>query len=384
MVLKIEIPTNVLLSEGDEIVIKFTGEKACTSILHAVDSVEEKNEASLLYDSCGHLEEQAEDNEKSPKAEKSSPPLLIDFVKSLRKKFKQQKKYRLMETYASAMNSFLKFTKNSEVTLEEIDAKMIGDYECHLRQSGLTLNTVSFYMRILRSIYNKAVCEKMIADKKPFAKAFTKNAKTAKRAITVGMIKKIANAEVSNKTEELARDLFLFSYYTRGMSFVDISFLKKTDISNAYLIYKRKKTGQELKIAWRKEMQDLVDKHSSLDGVHLLSILDLKKSESLRKQYHYKQCLINNGLKRLAKRLKLDVNLTMYVARHSWATIARQKNVPISVICDSMGHNSEKTTQIYLKSVDADVIDRYNAKLIKDIAKPQKVYLCRQNVEKAS
>ena len=153
---------------------------------------------------------------------------------------------------------------------------------------------------------------------------------------------------------------------------MDISFLKKTDISNAYLIYKRKKTGQELKIAWRKEMQDLVDKHGSLDGVHLLGILDIRKSESLRKQYHYKQCLINDALKRLAKHLGLNVNLTMYVARHSWATIAREKNVPISVISDSMGHNSEKTTRIYLKSVDASIIDRYNAKLIGDITKPKK------------
>lgn len=372
MVLKIEIPANISLNEGDEIVIKFTGEKTQTSILHNDARAVVKKSIEPHPDSCRDLSSSTGESGTSKETLKSYATLFTDFVNSLVDKFRQQKKYRLMETYTSTMHSFLKYSKNKEITLEVIDSKMICDYECFLRQSGVTLNTVSFYMRILRSIYNKAVYEKLIVDKKPFEQAFTKCTKTVKRAISVKMIRKIANAEILNKTEEFARDLFLFSYYTRGMSFVDISFLKKSDISNAYLIYKRKKTGQELKIAWRKEMQELVDKHDSLDGVHLLGILDIRKSESLRKQYHYKQCLINDALKRLAKHLGLNVNLTMYVARHSWATIAREKNVPISVISDSMGHNSEKTTRIYLKSVDASIIDRYNAKLIGDITKPKK------------
>ena len=71
----------------------------------------------------------------------------------------------------------------------------------------------------------------------------------------------------------------------------------------------------------------------------------------------------------MADRLKLGVHLTMYVARHSWATIARQKHIPLSVICDGMGHNSEKTTQIYLKSVDAAIIDKSNARLIAAVNK---------------
>ena len=156
------------------------------------------------------------------------------------------------------------------------------------------------------------------------------------------------------------------------MSFVDIAYLKKTDLNNTYLIYKRKKTGQELKIAWRKEMQELVDRNSSKDGVHLLGILDENSEKSLRFQYHYTQCIINTALKRLGKQLNLETNLTMYVARHSWATIARQKNIPLSVICDGMGHNSEKTTQIYLQSVDAEAIDRCNDKLIAAITKSDK------------
>lgn len=352
MVLKIEIPENIILSKNDELVIRFTNTQNATCTVHTPS-----NDLSIVP--------------KSTAAESHNTSLL-SFVNQLRTQFLQQNKLRLAETYQSALNSFCLYINKVEILMEDIDSKMIEGYESYLKQKKLTLNTISFYMRILRAIYNRAVKSGVIADKKPFNHVFTTMTKTAKRAIPIQTIQKIAQAHITNKNEALARDLFLFSFYTRGMSFVDIAYLKKTDLNNTYLIYKRKKTGQELKIAWRKEMQELVDRNSSKDGVHLFGILDENSEKSLRFQYHYTQCIINTALKRLGKQLNLGTNLTMYVARHSWATIARQKNIPLSVICDGMGHNSEKTTQIYLQSVDADAIDRCNDKLIAAITKSDK------------
>ena len=352
MVLKIEIPENIILSKNDELVIRFTNTQNATCTVHTLS-----NDLSIVSKST---------------AAKRHNTSLPSFVNQLRTQFLQQNKLRLAETYQSALNSFSLYINKVEILMEDIDSKMIEGYESYLKQKKLTLNTISFYMRILRAIYNRAVKSGAIVDKKPFDRVFTTMTKTTKRAIPIQTIQKIAQAHVKNKNEALARDLFLFSFYTRGMSFVDIAYLKKTDLNNTYLIYKRKKTGQELKIAWRKEMQELVDRNSSKDGVHLLGILDENSEKSLRFQYHYTQCIINTALKRLGKQLNLGTNLTMYVARHSWATIARQKNIPISVICDGMGHNSEKTTQIYLQSVDAETIDRCNDKLIADISKSNK------------
>lgn len=352
MVLKIEIPENIILSKNDELVIRFTNTQNATCTVHTL--------SNDLY--IGPKSTAAESHNTS----------LLSFVNQLRTHFLQQNKLRLAETYQSALNSFCLYINKVEILMEDIDSKMIEGYESYLKQKKLTLNTISFYMRILRAIYNRAVKSGVIADKKPFDHVFTTMTKTAKRAIPIQVIQKIAQAHITNKNEALARDLFLFSFYTRGMSFVDIAYLKKTDLNNTYLIYKRKKTGQELKIAWRKEMQELVDRNSSKDGVHLLGILDENSEKSLRFQYHYTQCIINTALKRLGKQLNLETNLTMYVARHSWATIARQKNIPLSVICDGMGHNSEKTTQIYLQSVDAEAIDRCNDKLIAAITKSNK------------
>lgn len=352
MVLKIEIPENIILSKNDELVIRFTNTQNATCTVHTLS-----NDLSIVS--------------KSTVAKRHNTSL-PSFVNQLRTQFLQQNKLRLAETYQSALNSFSLYINKVEILMEDIDSKMIEGYESYLKQKKLTLNTISFYMRILRAIYNRAVKSGVIADKKPFDHVFTTMTKTAKRAIPIQVIQKIAQAHITNKNEALARDLFLFSFCTRGMSFVDIAYLKKSDLNNMYLIYKRKKTGQELKIAWRKEMQELVDRNSSKDGIHLLGILDENSEKSLRFQYHYTQCIINTALKRLGKQLNLGTNLTMYVARHSWATIARQKNIPLSVICDGMGHNSEKTTQIYLQSVDAEAIDRCNDKLIAAISKSNK------------
>ena len=347
MILKIEIPNHVLLHKDDEIVIKFTERHLVSCSIHP-------NGATRIH----------EDDVTQDSACSTKDVRLFDFVAELVAELKQQRHLRLTETYECATRKFLLFCHREDILLNDIDGQLLCKYEAYLKQNGLTLNTISFYMRILRAIYNKAVGKGLLIDKKPFAKVFTKIPQTSKRAIPLKILQKLFRAEIKNSSESFARDLFLFSFYMRGMSFIDIAFLKKSDIKGSHLIYKRNKTGQELKIAWRKEMQDIVNKHSSLDGLHLLGILDANSTKSLRSQYHYKQCLVNEALKRLAKHLKIEAHLTMYVARHSWATLAKELNIPLNVISDGMGHHSEKTTQIYLKSIDADIIDQSNAQLI--------------------
>lgn len=152
------------------------------------------------------------------------------------------------------------------------------------------------------------------------------------------------------------------------MSFVDIAFLEKGSIKDGQLIYKRKKTGKELRVAWRPCMQEIADRYPSLDGKHLLGIVNQNIVTDVRKQYHYRQCRVNKALQKFTRRIGIPMKVTMYCARHSWATIAKEKNIPISVISDSMGHNSEKITRIYLKSINDDVIDRYNDMLIEAIS----------------
>jgi integrase len=168
-----------------------------------------------------------------------------------------------------------------------------------------------------------------------------------------------------SQSMEFARDMFMFSFYTRGMSFVDMAFLKKTDLNNGMLTYRRKKTGQLLSIRWEKCMQDIVDKYPGNYSTYLLPIIiHIRKDERL--QYKNSICLVNRRLKEIGKKLGLVHPLTMYVARHSWASVARGKHIPLSVISEGMGHDSEKTTLIYLAALDTTVIDKANMVVLRE------------------
>ena len=297
-----------------------------------------------------------------------SIPTLGEYVNILEERLNKQGKLRLAETYTNTYRSFMQSRNGQDLPIDQLNHLVIDDYESYLRRNDLKLNTISYYLKRLRAIYNRAVKEYVFTDTKPFVDSYTNTEPTSKRAIGVKDIKKIASEEPLSEEESLAKDLFLFSYYTSGMSFVDIAYLKKNDIRDGHLIYKRKKTGQELRVAWLPCMQRIVDRHPSLDGEHLLGIVNSDLSMDLRKQYHYRQCRVNMTLQQFAKRIGLSMKVTMYCARHSWASIAREKGIPMSVISQSLGHHSEKTTQIYLKAINAKEMDRYNNILIKAVA----------------
>ncbi|MDB8914391.1 site-specific integrase, partial [Parabacteroides merdae] len=165
---------------------------------------------------------------------------------------------------------------------------------------------------------------------------------------------------------EYARDLFMFSFYTRGMSFIDMAYLKKSNLQNGFLSYRRKKTNQQLLIKWEKPMQEIIDKYDTMGSSYLLPIiLDAEADE--RKQYKSAAQLVNSKLKKLGEQIGLPIPLTSYVARHAWASIARSKNIPLATISEAMGHDSENTTRIYLASLDTSVVDKANSIILKTL-----------------
>lgn len=228
------------------------------------------------------------------------------------------------------------------------------------------MNTTSFYMRILRAVYNRAVEKGLTEQRYPFRHVYTGVEKTIKRAVSVKVIKKLKELDLSMKPSlDFARDMFLFSFYTRGMSFVDMAYLRKIDLQNGILTYRRRKTGQQLTIKWEKCMEEIICKYSSNKTDYLLPIIKVQDNE--RKQYDNALHLVNYRLKDLSKILKLQRPLTLYVARHSWASAAKAKNIPLSVICEGMGHESEKTTQIYLASLETSVVDKANKVILESL-----------------
>lgn len=291
---------------------------------------------------------------------------LFNFMQSVIAQLQQMGKQRTSETYRCTLKSFMQFRENRDLLLEDVDSDLMLMYEAHLQNRGLTRNSTSFYMRILRAVYNRAVEKDLTTNRNPFKHVYTGVDKTVKRAIPLKVIRQIKNLDLSLQPSlDFARDMFLFSFYTRGMSFIDMAYLKKRDLQNGMLSYRRRKTGQQLHIRWEKCMQEMVAKYGGDNcSPYLLSIL---KPPYDRNQYKTALYRTNQSLKEIAKMIGLSIPLTLYVARHSWASTAKSKNIPISVISEGMGHDSEMTTQIYLASLDNAVVDRANAQILKDL-----------------
>ncbi len=269
-------------------------------------------------------------------------------------------KLRLSETYYTTLNSFFRFRNGIDVRLCEIDSDMLVAYEAYLKNTGVCPNSSSFYMRNLRAVYNRAVEKGIILQQYPFKHVYTGIDKTIKRAISLNELRQLKELDFSqNPVCEYARNLFLFSFYTRGMSFVDLAFLKKTDLNCGILFYRRRKTGQLLQIRWEDCMQKIVDRFDTTDSPYLLPIIKTPGVNE-RNQYISAAHLVNRKLKEIGYQLRLPIPLTMYCARHAWASIAKSKNIPISVISEGMGHESEITTRIYLSSLDNSTIDMAN------------------------
>ncbi len=291
-------------------------------------------------------------------------PSFNAYIRQQVARLKRLGKIRTSETYTAALRSFSSFMNDKEVLFDQLNADLLSEYEAYLKGRGNTPNTISFYMRILKAVYNRAVEDRLTGQRHPFRSVYTGVEKTLKRAISLNDIKRIKGLDLSLKPNlDFARDMFLFCFYTRGMSFIDMAYLRKRDLQNGILSYRRRKTGQQLFIRWEKCMQEILDKYPVNGTEHLLPIIT-EPEEDYRKQYSNELHRVNHLLKKIGRLLELPIPLTMYVGRHSWASIAKSRNVPVSVISEGMGHDSENTTQIYLASLDTSVVDRANKKIL--------------------
>ena len=292
---------------------------------------------------------------------------LFNYMESMIAKLKQNGKIRTSETYSAALNSFKKFRNDEDIMLDCINTEVMEAYEAWHHNRGNIPNPISFYTRILRTVYHRAVEDDIIENRNPFRHVYTGVDKTVKRALPLKTIKKIKALDLSlHPTLDYARDMFMMSFMLRGMSFIDMAYLRKTDLTNGYIIYRRRKTGQQLTIAWTTEMQMITDKYPENTSEYLLPII---RNSGINERCAYRNVgyLINRNLKKVAEMTNIKIPLTMYVARHSWASAAKAKGIPLSVISEGMGHDSEATTQIYLASLDTSVVDKANSLILKSL-----------------
>ncbi len=293
---------------------------------------------------------------------------VLDFMRDQIDRLRKANRFGTASNYEKTMRSFSAFLDGMNLPFSAMTEQLIADYNVYLVHRGVVRNSISFYMRILRAVYNRAVKQHLAIQTYPFQEVYTGIDRTRKRAVDEPVISRLFRLDLqSHASLELARDLFIFSYCTRGMAFVDMAYLRKTDIRNGNICYARHKTKQQLCIRIEANIRQIIDRYADTSSVYVFPILKTEDSANAFSQYKIALNNYNRQLSRLSEMLHLQFGLSSYTARHSWATAARNHNIPISVISAGMGHSSERTTQIYLTTLENSTIDSANQIIIECI-----------------
>lgn len=291
-----------------------------------------------------------------------------EFTNKLILEFKKTHKLGNASVYQQALD-FIAKNINGDVYFREIDYTFLKKLEKVHLESGYGYNSLSVKLRTIRAVYNKAINEGVAKQEwYPFTKYKIKQTKTQKRAISKEDILKIENYKpIFGSPEFHARNYFMFSFYMIGMNFSDIAHLKYSNLKRARLEYYRKKTGKFYSLELYDKPKAIIQIYRKSNFIfnpnksedsYIFPIIKRQDRELIRADVYNGLKQLNKYIRRIANELEIDAHITSYVARHSWASIGKALNIPISVISDGLGHEDLSTTQIYLDELDKSTIDQ--------------------------
>jgi integrase/recombinase XerD len=295
---------------------------------------------------------------------KGSKVTFREFTEKIIKELETANKFGNASVYKQAIGFMDRYLDKADFTFNQINFKLLKKLESKHLAKDNSLNSLSFYFRTIRSVYNRAIKEDIAKrDLYPFENYSIRETKPAKRAVPKSDIEKIRDAKLEKGSNHWhARNYFMFSFYNIGMNFIDIAFLKKKNIVDGRLNYTRAKTGKIYSVKISEPAKAILSHYlkGKKDDDFVFNIVTGEKLPEQLASFRLIRRYYNKWLKQIAKSCKIEANITSYVARHSWATIAKDLNVPVSVISEGLGHEDIKTTQIYLDSFEVDVIDKAN------------------------
>lgn len=306
-----------------------------------------------------------------PQQVKQKTCTIAQYFNVLINKQRELGKLKTASKYYFTLSSLNKF-RSMDIEFSEIDLKFLNDYEFFLRKAGLASNSIATKFSCLKAVYNKAREENIFnCTDSPFVKVKIGRlwTQTRKRAINKEDVQRLKELDLSSLSKyatpylEFARDIFLFSYYTAGINFKDISTLRYCDLDNGRIYYSRHKTNKSMNTLLLPGALAILNKYLKQEVKaedYIFPILDrnihiTEQQQSDRIQKVLGQ--VNRKLKIISKALGLKINLTTYVARHTFATVLKKSGVNIGIISESLGHSDIKTTQIYLDNFEKEEVD---------------------------
>lgn len=272
--------------------------------------------------------------------------------------------------YSTAVNRLTTYCNYRQIQFEEITFTLLDDFKNSLASEGLKKNSIGNYFRSLRAIYNKAIKAKIV-DRAlyPFKDITIKTEKTAKRGISASELADIFNHPKSKSSQEWhSANYFFLSFALRGISFTDMAYLTSANIIKDYLTYRRRKTKKLYTIKVHPVAKQILAHYNNSDNGYLLPVFPkgiVEDSEAATKRTRQWIKTTNKYLNRIASEANLELNITTYVIRHTWATLAKRMGFTYEMIAEGLGHEyGNKITNIYLDTFDQALIDEMNDRII--------------------
>ncbi|MDR0657346.1 MAG: site-specific integrase [Mediterranea sp.] len=292
---------------------------------------------------------------------------LIQFMERLIEELVRVQRDGTAHVYRSTLNRLKSYMEGEDMTFHQLTSEWLMKFEKRLLADQLTWNTVSTYLRTLRSVYNQAVdCDAAPYVPRLFSKVYTGVEGKVKRAVGPETIRKLMTENAAlNSKQNFSRDIFVLLFLFRGMSFVDLAYLRRCDLQGNVITYRRHKTGRRLTVTVEKEAMEIIRRNENADPESPF-LFPIIKQPGRREYRQYTNMLrsLNYSLLQVTRMLKLKERISTYTARHTWATTAIRQNFNPSLICDAMGHSSIKVTETYFKSFRDEDINRMNRKIV--------------------
>lgn len=273
--------------------------------------------------------------------------------------------------YQATSNAFSAFVNNQPLPLRKLNSAVLKRFENHLRQRNCSWNTVSTYIKAIRSTYNCAVDMKYARYvPRLFEHVYTGTRADRKKALETSDISYLVReAEMGiRETNYLSKNqktriFFVLMFMLRGIPFVDLAYLHKRDLQGNVLAYRRRKTGRALTVMLTPEVMQLIrmvaDRNQ--DSPYLFPILQSEEgSEAAYREYQSALRTFNRRLSALKQSIGMKSALSTYAARHTWATMAYYCEIHPGIISEAMGHSSITVTETYLKPFNNKKIDEAN------------------------
>lgn len=295
---------------------------------------------------------------------------LESFILCTSAEMRGRRQYSVAKTCISAWRGLLAASQQSSLDFSDLTPELLAAFEHHLMTSGRSRNTVSLYMRTMQNLCHRAWREGIATVPDDlFDKVFTGAVPAQHRAIAPELIRQISSVVLVDRQKRLqfARDMFMLSFYLRGISYIDLAHLRKSDLKEGIISYWRQKTKKTTSLRLEPCAMEIIERYAHLaEGtIYLLPIIRVQgTADEEQKQYESALRLYNKHLNRISEILNLGMPLTSYVARHSWATIASSIGVELADISQSLCHSSEKMTRNYIRSFSADRLEGVNRKVI--------------------